>query len=363
MRRRALLLAVAAGWALLALVQVAAAGLLAGWRGGGAPFAVLLRAELVLDAGWALLTVPALALAARFPPARPRNLPVHLAGAAAYMATHLGMVAAMAAAGVLHPAAAGFPRMGGGTTAGLAAAVALEVALYAGTAAAWQAAARRGAARERTLRSAQLDARLARAQLETLRSRVQPHFLFNTLHAVSSLMATDVAAARRMLTDLSDLLRLSLDAGQTHEVPLRDELAALERYVDIQRARFRGRLSVAFHVGPGAAEARVPRLILQPLVESALENGMSPRGAPGRVDVRAWVEGDALRLAVSDDGAGAPGGTGRDSGLSAARARLGQLYGRGHSLRASANSTGGTTVDVIIPLTGTGPGPTTQPRP
>jgi two-component system LytT family sensor kinase len=360
-RRRALVPAVAAGWALLALVQTARACLLALSRGESVALGPLLRGELALTAGWALLTPGALAMAARFPATRLRSLPAHLAGAAAYAALHLGAASAAAAAGVLSPAATGFPVLRGGSAPALAAAAGLEVALYAATVGAWHASARWSRGRVRALRSAQLDAKLARAQLETLRSRLQPHFLFNTLHAISSLMASDVMAARRMLTDLADLLRLSLDVGQPHQVPLRDELAALERYVDIQRARFRGRLSVAFHVEPDAAEAQVPRLILQPLVESALEHGLSPRGAPGRVDVRAWLEGRALRLAVSDNGAGAPRGRERESGgLDAARERLRQIYGSEQVLELLPNSAGGVTVNVTIPLQGAGANPTMQ---
>ncbi|MDB4947352.1 MAG: yehU 2, partial [Gemmatimonadetes bacterium] len=205
---------------------------------------------------------------------------------------------------------------------------------------------------ERALRALRLEAGLARTQLEALRSQVQPHFLFNTLHAVSALMATDVAAARRMITDLGDLLRLSLDAGGAQEVPLREELGFLEQYVAIQRARFRDRLDVGYQVDADARDAPVPRLLLQPLVENALSHGLAPRSAAGRVDVRAWLQDGSLRLAISDDGVGlGPGPAPAEGhGLGDTRERLRQLYGDRQALEMTANPGGGVTVQVTIPL-------------
>ncbi|HET6763817.1 MAG TPA: histidine kinase [Longimicrobiaceae bacterium] len=207
--------------------------------------------------------------------------------------------------------------------------------------------------RAREIRAAQLEARLSRAQLEALRSQIQPHFLFNTLHSISALMTADVAGARKMIGDLKALLRLSLERSDEQEVPLATELAFLEQYVSIQRTRFRDRLTLEYSVSPDALTAVVPRLILQPLVENALRHGLASRSAPGRIQVEARCNDGRVHLVVADDGVGtgtADGLPPREGiGLGNTRARLRALYGDRQALDARGGSAGGFRVEVVVP--------------
>src|SRR6266508_1295324 len=137
---------------------------------------------------------------------------------------------------------------------------------------------------ERELRAAELEKRLAQAKLQALQMQLNPHFLFNTLHAISALMHKDVEAADRMITRLSDLLRYALESTDAQEVPLRQELDFLNRYLEIEQTRFGDRLAVRMNIEPDALEALVPNLLLQPLVENAICHGLEPRARPGRIE-------------------------------------------------------------------------------
>jgi two-component system, LytTR family, sensor kinase len=187
--------------------------------------------------------------------------------------------------------------------------------------------------RERQLRAAQLEARLGEARLAALRLQLNPHFLFNTLNSISALMYTDVDAADAMMQKLGDLLRLSLEEGRGPEIPLREELALVERYLDIERVRFDDRLHVRFDVEEAALEGRVPAFALQPLVENAVRHAITPRPEGGCVEIAARRVDDDLQVSVTDDGPGLPEGrlvTG--VGLANTRARLDQLYGKADAL-------------------------------
>jgi signal transduction histidine kinase len=205
--------------------------------------------------------------------------------------------------------------------------------------------------RDREVRAAQMESRLAQARLEGLRMQLQPHFLFNTLHAISALMHRDVEAADRMLARLSDLLRLTLESAQTPEVPLRQELEFLDAYLEIQQTRFQDRLEIARDVDPRALDALVPNLLLQPLVENAIRHGIGTRAAGGRIEIAARLEGDRLRLDVRDDGPGlnGHGSPGTGVGLANTRARLEHLYGAEHELSVANDPAGGLRVTVIAP--------------
>jgi len=158
--------------------------------------------------------------------------------------------------------------------------------------------------RETRLHAYQLECHLSEARLEVLRNELQPHFLFNALHAISTLMHRDVDAADEMVTQLGDLLRLSLDTKNVQEVPLREELAVLEPYLNILRIRFGDRLTVSVDVEPGLLEVRVPLFFLQPLVENAVNHGISRRAGAGTIAIRARAVDDSMQIAVVDDGAG-----------------------------------------------------------
>src|SRR5690242_9119565 len=139
---------------------------------------------------------------------------------------------------------------------------------------------------DRELRAAELEKRLAQAKLQALQMQLNPHFLFNTLHAISSLMHKDVEIADRMITRLSDLLRYALESTDAQEVPLRQELDFLRRYLEIEQTRFGDRLQVRMDIAPDTLEARVPNLVLQPLVENAIRHGIEPRARPGLIELR-----------------------------------------------------------------------------
>jgi len=197
----------------------------------------------------------------------------------------------------------------------------------------------------------QLEARLARAQLQSLRLQLHPHFLFNTLNTINALIGTDRRAAERVISGLSELLRMSLTSASEQEVTLARELELLAHYIEIQHIRFQDRLKVRFQIDPDARFALVPNLVLQPLVENAIRHGIAPRAAPGHVTVSARRHGARLELGVVDDGVGESANTEhRDGvGLGNTRARLLSLYGSDHRFEASSPPGGGFAVAIEIP--------------
>jgi two-component system, LytTR family, sensor kinase len=205
--------------------------------------------------------------------------------------------------------------------------------------------------RERELHASQLEKHLVQAKLQALQMQLNPHFLFNTLHSISSLMHKDVEAADRMIMRLSDLLRAALDSADTQEVSLRKELELLQLYLGIEQIRFGDRLSVGMDVAPDTLEAQVPNFILQPLVENAIRHGIEPRARPGRIELHARRQADALALAVCDNGKGLPNAKpAREGvGLSNTRARLRELYGESHQFELRSSPEGGLRVEMTIP--------------
>jgi signal transduction histidine kinase len=208
--------------------------------------------------------------------------------------------------------------------------------------------------REQALRAAQVEARLAQAELQALRMQLHPHFLFNTLHAVSMLNFTDVDAANRMLVRLSDLLRMSLESSGRQHVTLRQELDFLRKYLEIEQTRFHDRLRVHFDVDQDLLDAEVPHLVLQPLVENAIRHGISKIAAAGVIEVSAHSDGGQLVLRVCDNGAGLATDWSVEQntriGLSTTIARLRQLYGDRQSFTITPRAAGGTCAEVILPL-------------
>jgi len=205
--------------------------------------------------------------------------------------------------------------------------------------------------RERTVRAARLQAQLAEAQLHALGAQLQPHFLFNTLHVISALVRHDPKRAEQLIARMSELLREMLDNSDRVECTLAEELAFLEKYLDIQEARFGARLRVSFEVHPETHDVQVPRLVLQPLVENAIRHGIARRSAPGTVAITAACADGTLTLTVRDDGVGLPAhGIVREGvGLSTTRARLAQLYGAAQSLVIVPAPDGGTICTIRIP--------------
>jgi two-component system, LytTR family, sensor kinase len=208
---------------------------------------------------------------------------------------------------------------------------------------------------EREIRAANLEARLAEANLEALQRQLHPHFLFNTLHTISALIHRNADAADAMLARLSDLLRLTLNRVRIRQLALKEELDFLQKYLEIERARFGDRLRVTFDVDPQLLDAAVPSLVLQPLVENALKHGIGPKVGGGRIDIIARREADKLCLIVRDDGYGLPtvelDALNHGVGVSNTRSRLAHLYGDQHRFAFRTPVSGGLEVTVVIPLT------------
>lgn len=208
--------------------------------------------------------------------------------------------------------------------------------------------------RKEELQASELRAQLAGAQLEVLKSQLHPHFLFNALHTISSLMHEDIEAADNMIGRLGDLLRRSLRRASDQEVALREELEFAERYLEIERVRFSDRMQVKLDVDPEVMTASVPNLILHPLVENAVKHGISGTVDGGTVRVVASRDGDTLQLIVSDNGAGNNGnGRGTEGGgigLTNTRERLRRLYGDRHQFTIQNGGGAGFTVTIRIPL-------------
>jgi two-component system LytT family sensor kinase len=209
--------------------------------------------------------------------------------------------------------------------------------------------------REREFRASQLEAQLAQAQLQALRMQLHPHFLFNTLNGIAGLVRDQKnKAAVSMIVGLSDLLRHTLENAGKQEVPLSEELEFLELYLDIQQMRFPDRLKIQMEIAPDALEARVPNLILQPLVENAIRHGVALSTSAGTIGVSATRDDGLLKLKVCDDGPGLPEAWSmRESkgiGLSNTRARLQQLYGQQYRFDVQNRELGGVEAMLTIPL-------------
>ena len=301
----------------------------------------------------ALLAPVIMALGVRLQPGRvawPLLIPAHVAGALVYAVVHTAVM--LGTRDLLMPA----PLRGWWRAAELEFLTQLDWLLmtYLFLVGLGLALAYRRESEARALDAAHLETRLIEAQLQALQRQLHPHFLFNALNTISGLMHMDVNAADRMMERLAELLRATLRISNVQEVTLRDELDLLQKYVDIEETRFGPRLTVHMHVEPDTLDAKVPALLLQPLVENAVRHGIAPHARPGVIDLSASRVGDRLVLAVRDTGLGVPsdrlallnGGV----GLSNTRARLQHLYPRRHEF-IFANVEGGFSVSVSLPFT------------
>jgi LytS/YehU family sensor histidine kinase len=206
---------------------------------------------------------------------------------------------------------------------------------------------------ERELRTAQLETQLAEARIQALQAQIHPHFLFNALNTISSVIYEDVQAADTMIARLSDFLRHSLNASSSQEVPLQEELTFLNLYLDVMRPRFEERLTVAFEVEEGLDDALTPRLILQPLVENSIKHAADPDSGEIRIAVRATRENARLSLQIEDAGPGlmatAQSLSSNGIGLSNTAERLKRLYGREQEFTIRNGERGGTLVSLKLP--------------
>jgi two-component system LytT family sensor kinase len=207
--------------------------------------------------------------------------------------------------------------------------------------------------RERELRAAQLEGQLAKAHLQTLKSQLQPHFLFNTMHSISSLMLTDVEAADRMMTRLGDLLRMSLESAGTQITTVSRELEFVNCYLEIEKVRFAERLNITLDIAPETLDASVPHLLLQPLVDNAIKHGISKLRAGGEIRISVNAEDGELQVEIKDNGPGlgkAGSFPASGLGLRITRERLESLYGQDQSVELLNLPGGGTVTRVCIPL-------------
>lgn len=205
--------------------------------------------------------------------------------------------------------------------------------------------------RQEAVRRAQLQSQLDAARLDALQSQLRPHFLFNTLTTIAEQVYSDPAGADTMITRLSRLLRSSFVDPEVQEVTLRQELELLQCYLDIARVRFHERLTIDFDIHPNALDAFVPRFLLQPLAENALQHGLEPAEAGGRLEIRVRAHLDTMTVELHDDGIGLPtGGLRNGTGLRNTRQRLAHLYGVKAHLEIMSRPTGGTTVRVTLPF-------------
>jgi len=205
--------------------------------------------------------------------------------------------------------------------------------------------------REREQQASLLESRLNEARLRSLQAQLQPHFLFNTLNGIATLLRRDPATAEEMLLSLSELLRISLGSSHRQEIPLREEMDFLGRYLALQRMRFGARLQVSEAIEPGAMDCLVPALLLQPLVENAIRHGLEPSGRPGQLCITGAREGNWLKLTVEDNGVGMkPNDNGRKGvGLANVQERLATLHGTAYEFELKERPQGGVAVNIRLP--------------
>ena len=291
-------------------------------------------------------------MAWRFP-VRSHRLPLtllaHLGGAAVFVALHMGLLRLFHEfQRAAHPLPDGVHQI----MHRYVFYIGMEMSIYAAIVVVVMLLEARREAAERSVAAERLERSFTTARLEGLQAQMRPHFLFNTLNALAVLARRgDGAAVDHAIGDLGELLRASFDSGGRHEIPLREELELVERYLGLQRIRFPDRLDVQWEVSDEARAALVPALLVQPLVENALEHGLA-RAQGGRVRIAARRFGDALELEVADDGPGFGDGAGaREGGVGLAntRERLSLLHGARATLELGEAPGGGGRVWIRLP--------------
>ncbi|NIR46936.1 histidine kinase [candidate division KSB1 bacterium] len=207
---------------------------------------------------------------------------------------------------------------------------------------------------ERSTRLSQLERQLVQARLDTLKSQLHPHFLFNTLNAISALVERNPATTRRMIARLSELLRLTLDNKDKQEITLEQELSLLKLYLEIEQVRFQDRLRLEYNIAPNVGKALVPNMILQPLVENAIKHGINQRRTAGRIRISVAHEDGFLKMAVEDDGPGLTDesrkATRTGLGIKNTQSRLRQLYGNQHKFDLLSLKQRGVRVSIMLPF-------------
>jgi sensor histidine kinase YesM len=354
-------LAILAFWTFMGLLESSKAWVTADLSGRPTSLSNALLGNMPWWYFWALATPAAFWIAQRFPLDRGRTvrfLAVHFLAMLAFAVTHAFVVGWL-----FYQTHARFnvPSYLGLVRAWLVNYGMLNVLTYSAVVGAYYALRYHGrmrqsqdAAAKLELRAAQLQASMTESRLNALRMELNPHFLFNTLNAISGLVRRrERAAAVQALARLGDLLRVTLDRAATQTVPLSQEMVYLQYYLDIERIRFQDRLQIEIDVGDDVVAAAVPSLILQPLVENAVRHGIAKKPGTGWVRIEARRNGDALQLRVADSGVGFPEdlrALREGVGLGNTRARLDQLYNGRSSFVLANNEQGGATVSLTLPF-------------
>jgi len=204
----------------------------------------------------------------------------------------------------------------------------------------------------RELELTKLEKQLADAQLQALKMQLHPHFLFNTLNSVSALMYKDTNAAEEMIQKLENFLHMTLESSSSQEVTLQKELDFLSYYLQIEQIRFQDRLAVQLSIDPATLDARVPNLIMQPIVENAIRHGVATRAGQGRIEIRANRTNGVIQLQVQDNGPGLDTENNEiheGVGLSNTRLRLQQIYGETYRFDLTNAPGGGVIATVELP--------------
>jgi two-component system LytT family sensor kinase len=344
-----LILALWSGFALFSAVEGKVEGL---FTKEGMSWGSLLSSQLEFSTVWALLTPLAVLLARRFRLDSPpywRNGLIHALAAVAFALT--GKAIWIAIQGLTVSRALLAP---GRFLRNLVYTIDYSVVLYVVVVLCYYGLDYYFRYQRGKLSAAELQTELVRAQLRSLKAQLHPHFLFNALHTVSSLIRTDPENAERIVARISDLLRLMLRESAVQLVPLETELDHLKLYLDIEKARFEERLTVRFEIAPETRGALVPSLLLQPLVENAIRHGIGKRDGPGEVTIRSARGERGLELRVIDNGPGLPaeptGPLREGVGLSTIRGRLDRLYGSAQSAVLRDLAGGGVEAWIVIPF-------------
>lgn len=340
---------VVAAWTAVAVVDGLASYLYHVSVGESPAFWGVFRRPLTEQWIWAGLTPVVFALASRFPLARPHLMRSFAVHATAFLA--LSMLHCVVAEALGSPSGSRPPGFQGSL---------LELRflqeVYSDIWMYWPLVCIRALidshelAKKRESDAARLEALLAASQLALLRAQIQPHFLFNALHSVTTLVRTDPAGAEELIADLAQILRVSFTDSSQQETSLRRELELVDCYLRIQQRRFSDRLTLVYRIGPETRAAALPPLLLQSLVENAVIHGITPSSRPGTIEICARRDAERLLLEVKDDGAGLRAPMPAGVGISNARARMQRLYGSDHSLSITGSPGGGAAVCVSIPF-------------
>lgn len=301
---------------------------------------------------WAFFAVPIFQLSSRFLISRERwrsSLLIHMVGCIVIYIAHVGVQVLSMSLPVyseLHPTLQHAVSHHAGTS------IFLNVVIYWSAVGASHAVIYYSQFKKREVKTAQLEAALHRAQLDALKMQLQPHFLFNTLNAISTLTHRDPLKADHMIAQLGELLRKTIDQTHVNEVTLHEEIDFIKKYLDIEQARFEDRLVVHYHISPDAEHASIPFLVLQPLVENAIKHGVSRMHSTGVISIHALRDDSQLVLKVIDNGPGlaSPNGLETGTGITNTRERLDTLFRDAYSLSFGSNEPHGMTVTLRLPF-------------